>query len=79
MTRELAGRALADAVEIVHVNGAWLVPSQSDPDVVYRVTSEDGELRCTCEDFRGRGGICKHMIAAGVAAARERRTPVCAA
>lgn len=62
------GQAIAATGRVVRSRDSWLVPSLSS-DAVYRVTlGEDGELRCTCPDFKARGGPCKHQISAALVA-----------
>ena len=52
----------------------WLVPSQSSPNISYKVESSDHPkdrhawpildgLVCTCPDYELRGQACKHIIA----------------
>lgn len=76
-----AARKLAS--RCVRHEGAWLVPSATEADVIYRITvdeTEHGAARCTCEDFRRRLAKragddvvvpCKHILAAGLAALRS--------
>jgi hypothetical protein len=46
----------------VTFDGAWHVPSQSNPGTSYRVTLDP--LDCECEDFLLRQAECKHTLAA---------------
>lgn len=65
------GRALAEGATIEKQGDAWIVPSSSG-DTSYRVTLNGlGSVGCTCPDFRRRGEVCKHIIAAAVVATRD--------
>ena len=52
--------------------GGLSVPSCSEPGRSYRV-SLAGEGRCGCADWRRRRQPCKHVFAALIWAAKERR------
>ena len=52
--------------------GGLSVPSCSEPGRSYRV-SLAGEGRCGCADWRRRRKPCKHLFAALIWAAKERR------
>ena len=55
--------------------GGLSVPSCSEPGQSYRV-SLAGEGRCGCADWRRRKQPCKHLFAALVWAAKQRRALV---
>jgi hypothetical protein len=57
--------------------GGLSVPSCSEPGRSYRV-SLAGEGRCGCPDWRRRKEPCKHVFAALVWAAKQRRALVLA-
>jgi SWIM zinc finger len=57
--------------------GGLSVPSCSEPGRSYRV-SLAGEGRCGCADWRRRKEPCKHVFAALVWAAKQRRALVLA-
>lgn len=67
--REAKGRALAAKADIKKWGDAWIVPSQTG-EGVYRVTLEEGEIRCTCPDWETRRQPCKHAIAAAIVVQR---------
>ena len=57
--------------------GGLSVPSGSEPGRMYRVSlAEDG--RCSCADWRHRKQPCKHVFAALIWAAKQRRALVLA-
>jgi SWIM zinc finger len=58
-------------------SGGLCVPSCSEPGFIYRV-SLAGEGRCSCPDSRHRRQSCKHIYAASVWAAKQRRALVLA-
>jgi hypothetical protein len=58
-------------------SGGLCVPSCSEPGFIYRV-SLAGEGRCNCPDWRHRKQPCKHVYAASVWAAKQRRALVLA-
>jgi hypothetical protein len=53
-------------------SGGLCVPSCSEPGFIYRV-SLAGEGRCSCPDWRHRKQPCKHVYAASVWVAKQRR------
>ncbi len=57
--------------------GGLSVPSCSEPGRSYRV-SLAGEGRCGCADWRRRREPCKHLFAALVWAAKQRRALILA-
>ena len=57
--------------------GGLSVPSCSEPGFIYRV-SLAGEGRCSCPDWRHRKRPCKHVFAALIWAAKQRRALVLA-
>jgi hypothetical protein len=57
--------------------GGLSVPSCSEPGRTYRV-SLAGEGRCGCADWRRRRQPCKHIFAALIWAAKQRRALVLA-
>jgi hypothetical protein len=64
--------------EILPMPGGGLsVPSCSQPGRIYRV-SLGGEGRCDCPDWRSRKQYCKHIFAALIWAAKQRRALVLA-
>jgi hypothetical protein len=75
--RQERGREIAERMRVVKQDGAWIVPSQSGLPP-YRVTLDDGDIRCTCDDFALRAKPCKHVFAAAFTVERltvtERKT-----
>lgn len=68
--RQLQGLEIAARCQVVFVEGAWRVPSQSTAGKIYRVTL--GELLgCDCDDFQLRRSACKHVLAAQIVCARD--------
>jgi hypothetical protein len=57
--------------------GGFSVPSCSEPGRIYRV-SLAGEGCCSCPDWRHRRQPCKHVFAALIWAAKQRRALVLA-
>ncbi len=57
--------------------GGLCVPSCSKPGRIYRVSLAD-EGRCSCADWRHRKQPCKHVFAALIWAAKQRRALVLA-
>ncbi len=57
--------------------GGLCVPSCSEPGRIYRV-SLAGEGRCGCPDWRSRKQSCKHIYAALIWAAKQRRALILA-
>ena len=50
-------------------DGAWLVPSQSHGETIYKVNLET--KACTCLDCTDGGFVCKHYYAASIVHKRE--------
>jgi hypothetical protein len=67
--RELKALENAARCRVAFENGAWRVPSQSNPGVSYRVTLDP--LSCECESFLLRQADCKHSIAARLVMERD--------
>lgn len=67
--RELKGLELAARARVTWQNGAWLVPSQSSPTTVYRVTLNPD--KCECDDFALTAKPCKHIHAARIVRERD--------
>jgi len=57
--------------------GGLSVPSCTEPGRIYRVWPA-GEGRCDCPDWRSRKQSCKHIFAALIWAAKQRRALVLA-
>ena len=57
--------------------GGLCVPSCSEPGRIYR-GSLGGEGRCDCPDWRSRKQSCKHIYAALIWAAKQRRAHILA-
>jgi len=72
--RQLKALEIAARHKIPFDGAAWLVPSQSSPGTVYRVTLGD-RLNCDCDDFPLRQKPCKHILAAQLVCAREHGGP----
>jgi transposase len=68
--REQRGIIIAAMYKIDRKNGAWLVPSQSNPDKKYKVNLE-GEGSCDCPDCQESGQVCKHIRAVRITLKRE--------
>jgi len=68
--RQLKALEIAARYKVNFVGGVWLVPSQSSPGTLYRVSLGD-RLSCECDDFQLRQKPCKHVIAAQLVCARE--------
>ena len=58
-------------------SGGLCVPSCSEPGRIYRVSLAD-EGRCDCPDWRSRKQSCKHIYAALIWAAKQRRALILA-
>jgi transposase len=67
--RELKGLEIAARAKIAFVDGAWLVPSQTNASQKYRVTLNP--VGCTCDDFQLRQQPCKHVHAARLVQERD--------
>ncbi len=67
--RELKALELAARTKIVFQDGAWQVPSQTNPNSKYRVTLDP--VGCTCEDFQLTQKPCKHVHAARLVLERD--------
>src|SRR5215472_2477971 len=68
--RQLKGLEIAARHKITCEAGTWLVPSQSEPGLMYRVRLGEG-LCCDCDDFQLHRQVCKHIIAAQIVCARD--------
>src|SRR4051794_32376746 len=66
------GAALVAAGAVERVHNIYLVTSASTPDRAYGVIRLGALLTCDCEDFRQRGGPCKHCWAVVCFEAAER-------
>ncbi len=62
------GAEMVGLVERTATPGLFLVGSASDVDSAYQVD----QCGCSCADFQGRGGFCKHMAARALFIASER-------
>jgi transposase len=67
--RELKGLEIAARSKIVFDNGLWLVPSQANVNVKYRVGLDP--VGCTCPDFELQQKPCKHVLAARLVQERD--------
>src|SRR5437868_4541713 len=68
--REQRGREMAERLQIVKRDGAWVVPSQSNKGT-YRVSLEAEAIHCSCPDFELRAKPCKHIFAAAFFVQRQ--------
>jgi transposase len=68
--RQLKALEIAARYKITCEAGTWLVPSQSEPGLMYRVRLGEG-LCCDCDDFQLNRQACKHIIAAQIVCARD--------
>ncbi|MBI2859817.1 MAG: transposase [Chloroflexi bacterium] len=59
--RALRGLEIAAKCKVVHKDGAWVVPSQTDNGTKYTVKPETQQ--CTCPDHETRNTKCKHLWA----------------
>src|SRR4051812_47806413 len=66
------GAALVAAGAVERVYNVWLVTSASTPNRAYGVIRLGALLTCDCEDYRQRGGPCKHGWAVVCFEAAER-------
>jgi hypothetical protein len=76
---ERAGR-LVKAANIVAVRSispvygiGWLVESETDAGKTYWVMPVEDRMTCDCQDYRQRGGPCKHALAVELFTRCERR------
>ncbi len=69
--RKQKGYEIASKKKIVEQNGAWIVPSQTNPNKTYKVILGLTKSTCTCEDFVGRGLGCKHQFAVEYVISRQ--------
>lgn len=65
------GLAIAATTPYVKVAGGWLTPSQSDPDVLYRLARDEDGAYCECPDYARRGTACKHIFGLELVLKRE--------
>ncbi len=68
-TREEKAIHIALAGGVKRGSAGWWVKSQSNPRVQYWCNTE----RCTCPDYKERGGACNHMEAVQVHLAEVER------
>ena len=61
--RKQRGLEIAKTKHIINKDGVWLVPSATSLNKTYQVTLTVGGAKCTCEDFKERGLMCKHAFA----------------
>lgn len=59
-TREIKGKEIANASNVIQQNGIWLVKSESKTK---QYTVNLNKLSCNCEDFQNRHLRCKHIYA----------------
>src|SRR5580704_2053854 len=67
--RELKALEIAARSKIVFENGLWLVPSQTNASIKYRVALDP--VGCTCPDFELQQKPCKHVHAARLVLERD--------
>ena len=65
-----AGLVHADAVS--RLGPIWIVRSQTTPGMIYCVIPVNDQLTCECQDYRQRGGPCKHVFSVVITQAAER-------
>src|SRR5262245_37765123 len=70
--REERGLVIAAVCKLNRADGAWLVPSQSGGERIYRV--DPVAQTCTCPDHQEAGFKCKHIYAVEFTAKREMGT-----
>ncbi|MBI3866459.1 MAG: transposase [Planctomycetia bacterium] len=68
-SREQRGLVIAALCKLKKSGKAWLVPSQTEADTVYRVDIE--KKTCTCPDHEESGAPCKHIYAAEITSRRD--------
>jgi hypothetical protein len=51
----------------------WLVESETEAGKTYWVMPVDAQMTCDCQDYRQRGGPCKHALAVELFQPCERR------
>jgi len=61
--RRQRGLEIAKTKRIINKDGVWLVPSATSLNKTYQVTLTIEGAKCTCEDFKERGLMCKHAFA----------------
>ena len=61
--RRQRGLEIAKTKHIINKDGVWLVPSATSLNKTYQVTLTIEGAKCTCEDFKERGLMCKHAFA----------------
>jgi transposase len=69
--RELKGLEIAAKCRITVEKGLWLVPSQTNPGVKYKVALKPDGDYCECEDFSLTAKPCKHIFAARIVRQRD--------
>jgi transposase len=68
-SRQQRGVLIAALCRLSHVNGEWIVPSQTNTDQRYKVDAQAGT--CTCPDHAETGFKCKHVYAVEFTIKRE--------
>lgn len=61
--RKEQGVEIAATAHLVKKGGIWLVPSRTQPGIIYTVCPDRFEPHCTCPDHETNGGWCKHIWA----------------
>jgi transposase len=67
--RHERGLIIAAMCKLNHADGAWLVPSQTAAERIYRVNP--AAKTCTCPDHQDAGHKCKHIWAVEITMQRE--------
>src|SRR6266702_3682706 len=67
--REERGLVIAAVCKLKKTGDAWLLPSQSGAERIYRV--DPVKQTCTCPDHAETGHKCKHLYAVEFTANRE--------
>ena len=60
--RQRRGLAIAATTPFLKVPGGWVTPSQSHPDVMYRLARDEDGSYCECPDYAQRQAACKHAL-----------------
>jgi len=75
--RKQRGMEIAALARIEKKDGAWLVPSVTNPrSTRYKVNIDGEKATCTCADYETRGCRCKHIYAVEYAIRREQSVEV---
>jgi len=61
--RKEKGLAITSTKRVRREGKYWIVPSQSNPEQVYKVVLRIDGSECTCKDYVSRGLKCKHIWA----------------